>query len=326
MVSNKFIQLLLLTINFFITGPVLAAPWPDKPIKIVVPYPPGGGVDAVARTYAQRLGEVLNTNIIVENRAGASGAIGADLVAKSSPDGYTLLIASPAEVVVGPIAGQKVPYDPKKDLKPVSLIGETPLVIIANPSVPAKNITEFIVLAKANPGKYSYGTPGGGSSMHFAGESLKALAKIDMLHIPYRGAAPAVADTLGGQVPIAIVGMPPTIAHAKAGKLTILAVTSEKRSQTMPDVSAIAELPGMKGYRFTNWMGLFVPSKTPNDLVSKIAVTTAKIVREPAIREKLISLGVDPIGNSPQEFSEFLNQEFITYSRIAKERNIKSSE
>ncbi len=326
MVSNKFIQLLLLTINFFITGPVLAAPWPDKPIKIVVPYPPGGGVDAVARTYAQRLGEVLNTNIIVENRAGASGAIGADLVAKSSPDGYTLLIASPAEVVVGPIAGQKVPYDPKKDLKPVSLIGETPLVIIANPSVPAKNITEFITLAKANPGKYSYGTPGGGSSMHFAGESLKALAKIDMLHIPYRGAAPAVADTLGGQVPIAIVGMPPTIAHAKAGKLTILAVTSEKRSQTMPDVSAIAELPGMKGYRFTNWMGLFVPSKTPNDLVSKIAVTTAKIVREPAIREKLISLGVDPIGNSPQEFSEFLNQEFITYSRIAKERNIKSSE
>ncbi len=144
MVSTKFIKLLLLTVSFFIAGPVSAAPWPDKPIKIVVPYPPGGGVDAVARTYAQRLGEVLNTNIIVENRAGASGAIGADLVAKSMADGYTLLIASPAEVVVGPIAGQKVPYDPKKDLKPVSLIGETPLVIIANPSIPAKNITEFI--------------------------------------------------------------------------------------------------------------------------------------------------------------------------------------
>lgn len=326
MYINKLIKALSLFASFLVVGTALAAPWPDKPIKIIVPYPPGGGVDAVARTYAQRLGEVLNTNIIVENRAGASGSIGADLVAKSTPDGYTLLIASPAEVVVGPTAGQKVPYDPKKDLKPVSLIGETPLVIIANPSVPAKNITEFIALAKANPGKYSYGTPGGGSSMHFAGESLKALAKIDMLHIPYRGAAPAVADTLGGQIPIAIVGMPPTIAHAKAGKLTILAVTSEKRSQVMPDVVAVAELLGMKGYRFTNWMGLFVPSKTPNEIVSKIAVTTAKIVREPAIREKLISLGVEPIGNSPQEFTEFLNQEFLTYSKIAKERNIKSSE
>ena len=172
-----------------ITNTALSAAWPDKPIKIIVPYPPGGGVDAVARTYAQRLGEVLNTTVIVENKAGASGAIGADFVAKSAPDGYTFLIASPAEVVVGPIAGQKVPYDPKTDLIPISLIGETPLVIAANPSVPAKNISEFITLAKANPGKYSYGTPGAGSSMQFAGESLNAIAGLDVLHIPYKGAA-----------------------------------------------------------------------------------------------------------------------------------------
>lgn len=315
----------LLTSLLLIT-PVLSAPWPERPIKIIVPYPPGGGVDGVARVYAQRLSEILNTTVLIENKAGASGAIGTDLVAKSAPDGYTLLIASPAEVVVGVSAGQKVPYDPKADLIPISLIGETPLVIAAHPSVPAKNLNEFIVLAKANPGKYSYGTPGNGSSMQFAGESLNAIAGIDILHIPYKGAAPATADLLGGQIPIAIVGMPPTIAHAKSGKIKILAVTSEKRSAAMPDVLAVAELPGMKGYRFTNWMGLFVPAKTPNDITNKLAAATAKIVREPAIRDKLLSQGVEPIGSTPKEFTEFLKQEYAVYSKLATERNIKMNE
>jgi len=309
-----------------IANTALSAAWPDKPIKIIVPYPPGGGVDAVARIYAQRLGESLNTNVIVENKVGASGAIGADYVAKSAPDGYTFLIASPAEVVVGPSAGQRVPYDPKNDLVPISLIGETPLVIVAHPSVPAKNISEFIALAKANPSKYSYGTPGNGSSMQFAGESLNAIAGLNVLHIPYKGAAPALADVLGGQIPIAIVGMPPTIPHAKTGKITILAVTSEKRSSAMPDVMAVAELPGMKTYRFTNWMGLFAPSKTPPDILNKLTIATAKIIREPSIRDKLLSLGVEPVGNSPKEFSDFLKQEYSTYSKIAVERNIKASD
>ncbi|MBU3594305.1 tripartite tricarboxylate transporter substrate binding protein [Polynucleobacter sp. 71A-WALBACH] len=315
-----FVTSLLLSSNVF------SAVWPDRPIRIIVPYPPGGGVDAVARTYAQRLGDILNTNVIVENKAGASGAIGADLVAKSAPDGYTLLIASPAEIVVGPSAGQKVPYDPKTDLTPISLIGETPLVIAAHPNVPAKNLSEFIVLAKTNPGKYSYGTPGNGSSMQFAGESLNAIAGIDVLHVPYKGAAPALADALGGQIPIAIIGMPPTIAHAKNGKITILAVTSEKRSSAMPDVMAVAELPNMKGYRFTNWMGLFVPAKTSNEIVSKLAIATNKLVKEPATHDKLLSQGVEPIGSSPKEFAEFLKSEYSTYSKIAVERNIKMND
>lgn len=324
---NSMLKLVLAFLtSLFIANTAFSAAWPDKPIKIIVPYPPGGGVDAVARTYAQRLGELLNTNVIVENKAGASGAIGADYVAKSAPDGYTFLIASPAEIVVGPSAGQKVPYNPKIDLVPVSLIGETPLVIVAHPSVPAKNISEFIALAKANPSKYSYGTPGNGSSMQFAGESLNAIAGLDVLHIPYKGAAPALADALGGQIPLAIVGMPPTIAHAKTGKITILAVTSEKRSSAMPDVMAVAELPGMKTYRFTNWMGLFAPSQTPSDILSKLTTATAKIVREPSIREKLLALGVEPIGNTPKEFSDFLKQEYSTYSKIAVERNIKAGD
>ncbi len=243
-----------------------------------------------------------------------------------APDGYTFLVASPAEVVVGPIVGQKVNYDPARDLIPVTLIGETPLVIAAHPSLPAKNLPEFIALAKAAPGKYSYGTPGTGSSMQFAGESLNALAGISVVHVPYRGAAPVVTDLLGGQVPIGIVGMPPTVPHAKSGKLRILAVTSEKRSSAMPDVAAVAELPGMKGYRFTNWMGVYLPAKSPQPVVDRLATEIGKIVREPAMREKLLSQGVEPVGDTTAEFAAFLKSEFDTYSKIAKDRNIRATD
>ena len=300
--------------------------WPEKPIRIVVPYPPGGGVDFVSRSVAQRLGEVLRTSMVIDNRAGASGTIGADIVAKSAPDGYTVLIASPAEVLVAPIVGQKVNYDPARDLAPVTLIGETPLVIAAHPSLPANTLVEFIALAKASPAKYAYGSPGTGSSMQFAGESLNALAGITVLHVPYRGAAPVVTDLLGGQVPIGIVGMPPTVPHAKSGKLRILAVTSEKRSSAMPDVPAVAELPGMKGYRFTNWMGVYVAAKTPQPIIDRLAAEIAKAVREPALRDKLLSQGVEPVGDTTPQFAAFLKSEFDTYSKIARERNIKATE
>jgi tripartite-type tricarboxylate transporter receptor subunit TctC len=300
--------------------------WPEKPIRVVVPYPPGGGVDFVSRAVAQRLGEVLKTTMVIDNRGGASGTIGAEIVVKSPPDGYTMLIASPAEVLVGPIVGQKVNYDPARDLAAVTLIGETPLVIAAHPSLPAATLTEFIALAKATPGKYAYGSPGTGSSMQFAGESLNALAGITVLHVPYRGAAPVVTDLLGGQVPIGIVGMPPTVPHAKSGKLRILAVTSEKRSSAMPDVPAVAELPGMKGYRFTNWMGVYVPAKTPQPVIDRLAGEIAKIVREPATRDKLLSQGVEPVGDTTTQFALFLKSEFDTYLKIARERNIRATE
>ena len=309
-----------------VAGPATAQGWPDKPIRVVIPYPPGGGVDFVSRAVSQRLGESLRVTMVLDNRAGASGTIGADIVAKSAPDGYTMLIASPTEVLVGPIVGQKMNYDPARDLAPVTLIGETPLVIAAHPSVPAKNLAEFIALAKAAPGKYAYGSPGTGSSMQFAGESLNALAGISVLHVPYRGAAPVVTDLLGGQVPIGIVGMPPTVPHAKSGKLRILAVTSEKRSSAMPEVAAVAELPGMKGYRFTNWMGVYVAAKTPQPIIERLASELARIVREPAVREKLLSQGVEPVGDTTAEFGAFLRSEFDAYSKVARERNIRATE
>jgi tripartite-type tricarboxylate transporter receptor subunit TctC len=299
-------------------------PWPSKPLRAIVPYPAGGGVDFVTRTVGQRLSEVLKQPVIIENRTGASGTIGADVVAKAPPDGYTFVVASPAEVLVAPIAGQKTPYDPETDLVPVTLIGETPLVWMAHPDTPAKTMGDLIALARKQPKSISYATPGNGSSMHFAGEALNGIAGIELQHVPYRGAAPAVTDVLGGQVPVGIVGMPPTVTHAKSGKLRILAVTSAKRSDTMPDVPAMSELPGFSGYRFTNWMGLYMPAKTPQAVVERVAAEVGKIVREPKIREKLLSGGVEPIGNTPAEFRAFLDSERASYTKVAKERKVKA--
>lgn len=317
----------LLVCALLATPPTVSAQaWPNKPIRAVAPYPPGGGLDFVTRTVAQRLGEVLQQSIVVDNRTGASGTIGADAVAKSVPDGHTVLVASPAEVLVGPISGQKTAYDPERDLLPVTLIGETPLVIAAHPSLSARTIQELIALAKKEPGRHSYATPGGGSSMHYAGESFSAMAGVALQHIPYRGAAPAVTDLLGGQVKLGIVGMPPTVSHAKSGKLRILAVTSDRRSTTMPEVPAMAETAGFAGYRFTNWFAMYVPAKTPPAVAERLATEIGKIVREPEIRSKLLAAGVEPVGNTPADFAAFLAAERRTYSKIAQERGIRADE
>lgn len=303
-----------------------AQEWPSKPVRVIVAYPPGGGHDFVARAVAQRMADNLKQGFVVENRAGASGAIGTDFVAKSAPDGHTFLVASPAEVLVGPIAGQKVPYDPDRDLAPVALIGETPLAIVIHPSVKANSIRELLELAKREPGKLSYGTPGTGSSHQFAGESLKAIAGVYIVHIPYRGAAPAVSDLLGGQVEIGIAGMPPVIGHHKSGKLRIVAVTSQKRLAATPEIPAMAELPGFADYHFTNWQGVYVAAKTPSAVIERMAAEIGKAVRDPATSQRLVQAGVDPLGLGTAEFAKFLARERATYSRVAKARNIKADD
>jgi len=318
--------LFVIMLSLISSAPASAQEWPTKPVRFIVGYPPGGGHDFVARTVAQRMSETLKQPFLVENRSGASGAIGTDHVAKSDPDGYTLLIASPAEVLVGPIAGQKVPYDPAKDLVPVALIGETPLAVVLHPSVPANNMQELLALAKRSPGKFSYGTPGTGSSMQFAGESIKAIGDVFIVHIPYRGAAPAVTDLLGGQVQIGIAGMPPVIGHHKSGKLKIIAVTSAQRSAATPEIPSVAELPGFAGFHFTNWQGVYAAAKTPPAVIQRIATEIANAVRDPATRQRLLTAGVDPLGLGPAEFSAFLAREHATYSKVAKDRNIKLGE
>jgi tripartite-type tricarboxylate transporter receptor subunit TctC len=316
----------LLLCLLFVSAPAVAQDWPNKPVHVIVPYPPGGGHDFSARVVAQRLSDVLKQPFVIENRTGASGTIGAEFTAKSAPDGYTFVVASPAETVVGPFAGLKMNYDWEKDLAPVTVIGETPLAIAVHPSVPVKTIQELIAYAKKNPGKLSYGTPGSGSSMHFAGESLKAIAGIFIVHIPYRGAGPAVADLLGGQVPMGIAGLPPVVAPHKTGKIHILAVTSSKRSGALPDVPAMAELPGFADYNFTNWTGIFMAAKTPPAVIERLAAEVGKAVQEPGVKEKLLAAGVDPLGLTTPEFVKFLAREKATYSKVAKTRNIKADD
>jgi tripartite-type tricarboxylate transporter receptor subunit TctC len=300
--------------------------WPSKPVRVVVGYPPGGGHDFTARVIAQRLSDVLKQPFVVENRTGASGTIATEGIAKGPADGYSFLVASPAEVVVGALAGLKMNYDWEKDLAPVTVIGDTPLAIAVHPSVPARSMRELIAYAKANPGKLSYGTPGSGSSMHFAGESLKAIAGLFIVHIPYRGAGPAVSDLLGGQVPMGIMGMPPVVGPHKAGKLHIIAVTSEKRSAATPDIPAVAELPGFAGYSFTNWTGVFMAARTPPAAIERLAAEIGKAVREPAVRDKLVAAGVDPLGLSTAQFVQFLAKEKDSYSKIARARAIKADD
>lgn len=302
-----------------------AGEYPKKMVRIVVAYPAGGGVDFVARTLAQRLGRIWGQPVTVENKSGASGAIGADAVAKSKADGLTLLLASPAEVMVGPIAGQPTPYDPVKSFIPVILAGETPLGIVAHPSVPGANLTELLASSKKSALNLSYGTPGAGSSMQFAGEALSQFTGLVLNHVPYRGAAPVVNDVLGNQVPLGIVGLPPIVAHVKAGKLKLLAVTTSKRSSALPDVPSVSELPGMKDYRFSNWMLLLAPAGTPANIVNKIAEDVARVVQEPDTRKRLEEGGVDPSAIYGSALASFLADERARYSSVAKARNIRFS-
>jgi len=326
--TRDLVKILITTFAVVFAGLALGQPaaFPTKALRIIVPFPPGGGVDFVARTIAQRLAETLKQQVLVENRPGASGRIGAEAVARSTPDGYTLLLASPAEVVVLPALGQKLAYDARRDLQPVTLAGEAPLVIAVHPSVPAQTLTELIALARSQPGKIGFATPGAGSSMQFAGAMLEILGKVDLVHVPYKGAAPAMAETLGGQVPVLIVGIPPVVQQAKAGKLRVLAVTGDRRSPALPDAPTVAELPGFAGYRFTNWMGVFLPAKTPMAIVERLNSEISRIVREPAVRDALLAQGVEPAGLSIVEFERFLDAESQRYSTIARERKIKAED
>ncbi|MBM3383697.1 MAG: tripartite tricarboxylate transporter substrate binding protein [Betaproteobacteria bacterium] len=316
----------ILLAMLLVCGAAAAQSWPAKPVRVIVGYPAGGGHDFTARVVATRLAEILKQPFVVENRPGASGTIATDGIAKGPADGYAFIVASPAETVVGAVAGLKMAYDWERDLAPVTVIGDTPLAIAVHPKAGVSTIQELLAVAKKSPGKLSYGTPGSGSSMHFAGESLKTLAGAFIVHIPYRGAAPAVSDLLGGQVEVGIVGMPPVVGPHKAGKIRIVAVTSEKRSSATPEIPAMAELPGFQGYSFTNWTGVFMAAKTPPAIIERIAAEIGRIVKEPGVRDKLLAAGVEPLGLPTAEAVKFFEREKATYSMLAKARNIKADD
>jgi tripartite-type tricarboxylate transporter receptor subunit TctC len=301
--------------------------WPDRPVKIVVPYAAGGGTDILARVLADRLGDALGQRFIVENRPGAGGMIGAEFVARSAPDGHTLLVSSPAEIAVNQHIYARMSYDPLKDLAPVTLIAWTPLVISAHPGLETGSPAELIALLKSRPGQLNYSSPGLGSGQHLAGELLKRIAGVNMKHVPYRGAAPAVQDAVAGHVPITISGMPPVIELIKASKLRAVAVTSARRSPVLPDVPALAELgEAFAGMDVTNWFGLLAPAGVSEDILRRLHQVSVRALGEPMARQRIAEQGAQVVGNSPAEFAIFIAAESARYAEIARLTGVRVEE
>jgi tripartite-type tricarboxylate transporter receptor subunit TctC len=299
-----------------------AQSYPGKPVRIIVPYSAGGGTDIVARAVGQKLSEIWGQSVIVDNRAGASGMIGAEAAARASADGYTLLMATPAEVATNHHLYSKVSYNPERDFAPITLVAVTPLVVAANPDVPAKNIQELVALARARPGTLGFATPGTGSTQHLSGEMLMSAAGIRLVHIPYKGAGQSIPDVVGGQVPLGIYGLLTISQQAKAGRLRVLAVTTLKRSSAAPDWPTLAE-SGFPGFDTSLWFGLLAPAATSKEIIVKIHTDVLRVLKLPDVQERIASQGADIVGNSPAEFATFIAAESAKYARIIKQAGVK---
>jgi tripartite-type tricarboxylate transporter receptor subunit TctC len=299
-----------------------AQAYPGKPVRIIVPYSAGGGTDIVSRAVGQKLSEIWGQSVIVDNRAGASGMIGAEAVAKAPADGYTLLMATPPEVAVNHHLYSKVSYNPERDFAPITLVAITPLVIVVHPGVPAKNIQDLIALAKAKPGTLGFATPGTGSTQHLTAEMLMSAAGIQLVHIPYKGAGQSIPDVVGGQVPLGIYGLLTISQHAKAGRMRVLAVTTLKRSSAAPDLPTLAE-SGFPGFDTSLWFGLLAPAATSKDIIGKIHAEVLRVLKLPDVVERIASQGADIVGNSPAEFAAYIAAESVKYARIIKQAGVK---
>jgi len=298
--------------------------FPTRPVRIIVPFAPGGAVDTVGRMVAQKLGEAWRQPVVVENRPGAGGIIAADMVAKAPPDGHTTLLATIA-LAVTPSTYRKLPYDPHKDIVPLTQITAHPLVLTVNPRLGVGSFAQLIDLAKAKPGSISYGTTGTGTSTHLLIEMLNLALKTDFLHIPYKGDAPQVAAMLGGEVQLGLVAVISVINHIQAGRLRPLGVTGSKRSALLPDVPTMSE-NGVAGFETGSWMGLFVPAGVPGDTMARFQQEVAKVIALPDIRERFARQGFEGIGNTPQEFNARFQADAATYARVVREAKIPPQE
>ena len=294
-----------------------AATYPTKPIKIVVPFPPGGATDILARAIGAELQKAFGQTVLIENKAGAGGNPGADMVAKSPPDGYTLVMATVGTHGINMSLYSKMPYDAVKDFEPITLVAGVPNLLVVHPSVAAKNVAELTALAKAQPGKLNVASSGNGTSIHMAAELYKVMAGVDILHVPYKGSSFAVTDLLGGQVQLMFDNMPSALPHVKAGKLRALAVTSPKRSSALPDIPTMDE-EGLKGFDATSWFGLLAPAGTPKDIIAKLNAAAVKALATPEMRERLASQGAEAVGNTPEQFGAFIKAEIEKWAKIVK--------
>jgi len=300
---------------------VSAQEWPAKPIRWIVPYPPGGGTDVIARIMQNRMAEGLGQPIVIENRGGAGGALGTEAAARAAPDGYTLLFTLSSHTI-NPLL-YKLHYDVERDFAPVSLIVSVPQLIAANPDSPIKSMSELVASAKAQPGKLSFASVGNGTPSHIAGELLKLKMGIDLLHVPYKGGGPAVTDTIGGQVPLIFVTAPAAMSQVRAGRLRALAVTTLKRSPGAPDVPTVAEALNLPDYEVDSWYAMFAPANTPPAIIARIQKEIARVVQLPDVRQKLIEQGGDPVGGPPEQLERVVKAELKKWAEVIQAAKIK---
>ena len=321
-IKFKFLLPLLFLVISYGIGAFAQSSYPDKPVKIIVPFPPGGATDVVGRALAVRLSQLWKQQVLVENKPGAGGNIGADLVAKAPADGYTLLLASPAEITINPYLYAQMPFDPSRDFIPVARVASSPLVLVVNSKSAVKNMPELLQMIKTQGSKVNYASSGSGGPQHLAGELFQLMAGVSMTHIPYKGGAPAITDLLGGQVDLFFAGIPPALPHIIAGKLRPLAVTTLKRSPLLPQVPTVSE-SGFPGFNIENWQGIFVPRGTNNQIVDKIAADIGVIAAEKIFYDLLSAQGAIPAPLMPKEFAIFVNAESQKYSKLIKESGAK---
>ena len=312
---------------FAAVAPAHSQAWPTKPVRIVVPFPAAGTTDIVARSLGAELQKMWGQSVVIDNRPGAGGNIGADAVAKSAPDGYTLLMGTVGTHAINQALfaqnGQKMPFDPVKDFVPVTLCASVPNVMVINPKLPVNSVAEFIQYSKANPGKINMASSGNGTSIHLTGELFKTVTGTYMVHLPYRGSAPALTDLIAGNVNVMFDNLPSALPHIKSGRIKALAVTSAKPSSALPGVPTVQEAAQLKDFDASSWFGLFAPAGTPRAIVDKIQSDVAKALSVPEVRERFVSQGAEPGGNTPDQFAAFIKVETEKWARVVKVSNAK---
>ena len=301
-------------------GAAMAQAWPAKPISLIVPFPPGGTTDVLARALADKLTLGLGQTVIVESKPGAGATIGADYVAKAKPDGYTLLVGAVHHTIASSVY-KKLPYDFQKDLAPITTIALVPNVLVVNANTPAKNVAELVALAKAKPGQYNYGSNGNGTAQHLIGTQFQNLTGTDLVHVPYKGSGPLATDLLGGQINMSFDTVTPVLQHIKSGKLRALAVTTAKRSSALPDVPTLEEA-GLKGFDIGTWFGVLAPVATPKDVLARLSAEMVKVIQSPDFRKRMEEIGAEPIGNSAEQMAQQIRGETEKFAKLVKEAKV----
>jgi len=314
-------RILVLLLGLLFSGVACAQDWPAKPVRFIVPYPPGGGTDVIARIVQPRLSEALGQTIVIENRGGAGGAVGTEAAAKAAPDGYTFLFTLSSHTI-NPLL-YKLSYDVERDFAPVTLIVSVPQLVAANPASPLKSMQDVVAIAKSHPGKLHYASVGAGTPSHIAGELLKLKAGIDIVHVPYKGGGPAVADTLGGQVWLLFVTMPAAIGQVRAGKLRALGVTTAKRNPGAPEIPTVAEALNIPDFEVDSWYAMFAPAKTPPAIVARMQREVARVIQLPDVKQKLLEQGGDTVGSSPEALGRVVTGELKKWAELIRDAKIK---